>query len=246
MVITAAAVGTALKAAAPVIGNVMKGIPSIMGLFGNKGTNAAQAMALQYKYQKLLQQQQYDLTQQGYRESPSNQRLGLESAGYNPLLAVTNGVQYGSFSSGQSSAVSDYADQTNARSNRFNSAINAMSAIAGLKATNASANKMTQEALTEVYKRENLWQDSMLKRSMEILNNEEAPWIAKKRAAEITNLLMTGEAAVTGANAQKLTADTASKWTPIGIGAGIASGIAGYALGKIPGLKYLKKKKVGF
>lgn len=246
MVITAAAAGSALKTAAPYIGKAIGGISSIMGLFGDKGTNAAQAMALQYEYQKKLQQQQYDLTQQGYRESPKNQRLGLESAGYNPILAVTNGVQYGNYSSGQSSAISDNAEQTNARSNRFNSAINAMSAIAGLKATNASALKMEQEAQTEAYKRENLWQDSMLKRSMEVLNNEQAPWVAKKAAAQIANLFMTGQAAVTGANAQKLQADTSAKWTPVGIGAGVAAGIGGYVLGKVPGLKYLKKKKVGF
>lgn len=241
----------------PSIGSLLGG--SVVSLFG-RGTNASQAMKLQYNYQRLLQQQQYDLTQRGYRESPANQRIGLEAAGYNPLLAVTNGVQYGSYSSGQSSAVSDAAEQTNASSNRFNSAINAMSAIAGLKATNASAEKMSQEAQTEVYKRENLWQDSMLKRSMEVLNNEEAPWIAKKAAAQIANMYMTGQAAVTGANAQtiaanaqQLNAETNAEWTPGKLGASIGLGALGvlgtvYGPAKFKVLKALGKagRKVGF
>ena len=43
-----------------------------------------------FEYARGLQQHQYDLTQQGYRESPTNQRLGMESAGYNPMLALGN------------------------------------------------------------------------------------------------------------------------------------------------------------
>lgn len=187
--------------ALPIIGTLGTLGGSVMGLFG---TNAKASMLRQYKYQRLLQQQQYDLTQQGYRESPINERIGLENAGYNPLLAVSNGMSYGNYSSGQSTAVADSADQTNAKMHVFEGITDILQGVSNIKATNASAEKMAQEAQTEVYKRENLWQDSMLKRSMEVLNNEEAPWIAKKRAAEITNLLLTGEAYKTNAETNRL------------------------------------------
>lgn len=57
-------------------------------LFSNATSKGSQSRA--YNYARALQQQQYDLTQQGYRESPKNQRFGLESAGYNPMLALGN------------------------------------------------------------------------------------------------------------------------------------------------------------
>lgn len=43
-----------------------------------------------YDYARLLQQQQYDLSIRGYKEAPSAQRFGLETAGYNPMLALGN------------------------------------------------------------------------------------------------------------------------------------------------------------
>lgn len=64
-------------------------------LFGlaNNAISYAQSKKAQkraYQYALALQQQQYNLTQQGYREGPSNQRKGLEDAGYNPMLALGN------------------------------------------------------------------------------------------------------------------------------------------------------------
>lgn len=43
-----------------------------------------------YQYARRLQQQQYDLSIQGYKEAPNAQRTGLENAGYNPMLALGN------------------------------------------------------------------------------------------------------------------------------------------------------------
>ena len=80
-------------------------IGGAMGLFGSN--NAAKAAKRQYEYQRLLNQQAYDLTQQGYREGPMNQRIGYESAGINPILAMSNGASFGSFSGGSASAVAD-------------------------------------------------------------------------------------------------------------------------------------------
>lgn len=100
---------------------------SAMGLFG---TNAKASMLKQYNYQRLLQQQQYDLTQQGYRESPTNQRIGLESAGYNPILAVNNGLSYGNYSSGQSTAAMDSNDNVN-------NGLIALQTLANIQKTNA-------------------------------------------------------------------------------------------------------------
>lgn len=48
------------------------------------------SQARAFAYAKALQQQQYDLSMQGYREAPKNSRQGLEDAGYNPLLFGTS------------------------------------------------------------------------------------------------------------------------------------------------------------
>lgn len=62
----------------------------MFGLINNaisyQQSKSAQARA--YWYARALQDQQYDLQQKGYRESYGNIRTGLESAGYNPMLAV--------------------------------------------------------------------------------------------------------------------------------------------------------------
>lgn len=70
------------------------------------------AQARAYNYARLLQQQQYDLTQQGYRESPGNMRTGLESAGYNPMLAIQNGSATGGVNVSGGSPVSSFAPES--------------------------------------------------------------------------------------------------------------------------------------
>lgn len=84
------------------IGDLTKPIDELRG-FGygliNNAISYAQSRSAQrraYNYARMLQQQQYDLTQQGYRESSSNIRQGLESAGFNPMLAVNGGNAVGS------------------------------------------------------------------------------------------------------------------------------------------------------
>ena len=84
------------------IGDLTKPFDELRG-FGygliNNAISYAQSRSAQrraYNYARMLQQQQYDLTQQGYRESSRNIRQGLESAGFNPMLAVNGGNAVGS------------------------------------------------------------------------------------------------------------------------------------------------------
>lgn len=76
------------------LGGIFDGINQDKGFMYGIASNAisyAQSKKAQkraYEYARLLQQQQYDLTQQGYRESSKNIRIGLETAGYNPMLAL--------------------------------------------------------------------------------------------------------------------------------------------------------------
>lgn len=69
----------------------------------------------QYKYQRALQEQaaqlNYDYGQKSLQNSPTSTRQGLESAGYNPMLAVqnaTSGANSGWTSTGQANGT-DYA-----------------------------------------------------------------------------------------------------------------------------------------
>lgn len=83
----------------------------------------------QYKYQKRLQQNAYDLTQRGYREQYGNMRTGLENAGYNPLLAVNGGMNGATFQSGSATGASydgsGFANAiTNAKQQKSQQALN--------------------------------------------------------------------------------------------------------------------------
>lgn len=66
---------------------------SALGSMASNAISASQSKKAQYrsfKYAKELQQQQYDLSLRGYRETPGAQREGMELAGYNPMLALGN------------------------------------------------------------------------------------------------------------------------------------------------------------
>lgn len=153
------ALGSAIN---PYVGTAIGIGKFAMGLFGSD--SAAKAAKRQYNYQKLLNQQQYDLTQQGYRESPLNQRLGLEAAGYNPILALGGGgMSYGSYSAGSASAPMDSttSDLGNMATNAYqtfklardkNNA-DIAGIMAGIKNTNADTALKDQYAMTEEAKR---------------------------------------------------------------------------------------------
>lgn len=89
---------------------------SMLGKVASSGMGYAFNAKLQkkqYDYQRKLNQQGYDLTQQGYREQYGNMRQGLESAGYNPLLAVNGGMTGASYSSGSAAGSSVGIDGSN-------------------------------------------------------------------------------------------------------------------------------------
>lgn len=87
----------------------MAGLAGI-GMLGSIGASGlgqvftGHNMYRQYKYASKLQQQQYNLQMQGLREGYTNARQGLESAGYNPILAATGGSIMPSISSGSAGA----------------------------------------------------------------------------------------------------------------------------------------------
>lgn len=136
-------------------------IGGAMGLFGSN--NAAKAAQRQYEYQRLLNQQAYDLTMQGYREGPMNQRQGYEMAGINPIFAMSNGASFGSFSGGSASAVADSstADLGNMATNAYKvfslmrnkNTAEIASINAGIKNTDADTALKAQYAMTEQAKR---------------------------------------------------------------------------------------------
>lgn len=132
------------------------------GLFSSKSSSsdsAKEAARRQYIYQRLLNQQSYDLTQQGYRESPLNQRIGYESAGINPIYAMTNGASFGSYSGGSASAPMDSTTSemgsmiTNAykalQLERKKTDAEILGINAGIKNTNADTALKAEQTMTE-------------------------------------------------------------------------------------------------
>lgn len=139
---------------------VISALGPILSGFMGQGKDSAPALAqLQYKNQRLLNQQAYDLTQQGYRESPLNQRIGYESAGVNPILAMSNGASFGSYSGGNAgmahgSSSSEIGSMiTNAyktfqlERNKTNAEI--LGINAGIKNTNADTALKAEQTMTE-------------------------------------------------------------------------------------------------
>lgn len=136
------------------------GIGGMAKSFFGKNNDSASALASQqYEYQRLLNLQAYELTQQGYRESPLNQRIGYESAGINPILAMSNGATFGSYSGGSAgmahgSSSSDIGNMiTNAykafqlERNKTNAEI--LGINAGIKNTNADTALKAEQTMTE-------------------------------------------------------------------------------------------------
>ncbi len=82
-----------LKKAGSAIGGFLTNNASSIGSLGSSFISTATskgAQARAYNYARALQQQQYDLSIQGFKDSPLAQREGLTKAGYNPMLALGN------------------------------------------------------------------------------------------------------------------------------------------------------------
>lgn len=235
---------------------------SLLGIGGNllsgaiSSGNDKESQKRQYLYQRLLNEQQYELQQQGLREQYTNARQGLETAGYNPILAATNGVSGMSVGNGSVSAPSTHLDDmgdniTNALQTRSN--IKLQDAQTG--ATNAQEELVNQQALTEQSKRTNLQFDNAMKDALKHKYDKETSWIDREKNAKIYKDMQDAELArasasvrayeaETGritANAHQLNSQTTATWTPYKIGSGVASGILGYGLGKLKSLKSINK-----
>lgn len=209
---------------------------------------------ISYSQQRKLNKQQYDLQIRGLKESPNAMRKGLESAGYNPILALGNTNAYAKGGVGGSPTPSTLGSEA-VNAYQQNKAVNA-----NVEATNAETNLKNEQALTEQAKREQMRFQNAMTDVETHLKQKDLSSYERRLYTQLYEQMQNAEnlramASLQGynaqtqrisANAQKLQAETSSKWTPVGIGAGVAAGIGGYVLGKVPGLKYLKKKKVGF
>lgn len=92
---------TALYTYAPAIKKIGGAILNGMSLFGNKSNSAQKS----FEYSKALQQHQYELDRSFRQTAFGDTRKSLEDADYNPLLAVGQQAQGGSF--GASMSVQD-------------------------------------------------------------------------------------------------------------------------------------------
>lgn len=142
----------------------------VFGLVNNSISYAQSKKAQKraFEYAKLLQQQQYDLTQKGYLESPGNKRTGLENAGYNPMLAI-DGINSGS----------SIAGGTPVGANAVDSADLAGNALTLQRVANETK---TTEATTE-----NLGAQSIKARAEAVAQTLRNKFINKREKAEIAN-----------------------------------------------------------
>ncbi len=219
----------------------------LSALGGNILTSQANAYT-NYYYNKQLMNHSYDLNQRSLRESPTSTRAGLESAGYNPLVAFGSSI-----SSPTTNASGINVSESQSGTNAGRLYLEKLQTAANIKATNAQAVLSEQQALTEGNKRSNLDSQTLLNNINEKLGQKDLNWYDRRTLTELQTKIieaqaqrMGAQASVTNAQAAMKQADTSAKWTPIGIGAGLGAGLLGFGIGKIPGLKYLKKKKVGF
>lgn len=241
----------------PISASIIAGASLGSAGIGVIGANASTKK--QYKYQSKLQAQaaklNYDYSLLSARNLHSATREGLENAGYNPMLAVQNGTS-GANSSFTSAGQSSAPDYLGGLSNAFEF----QKLSNETKLADTQSNLFNEQSKTEDSKRTNLeFQNAMLDVEKHLKDKDldtydrrfysnlyEQMQRAENYRAQANVAGYNAESARISAEAQKLQSETSSKWTPVGIGAGLAAGVGGFALGKIPALKYLKKAKVGF
>lgn len=152
-------------------------LPSIVGSFSHSGTNlkgSAALMALQNKYWKENTQW---YNENGYKFL----RTGLESAGYNPILALgaspLNGNMPSATADSSTSASIDMASsmQANIAKKQSNAT------ISNIEANTAKTN---EEAITQQNIRRNYDADTDLKMIQAIATDKKMPYEIRKLAAE--------------------------------------------------------------
>lgn len=169
---------------------------------------------------KELQENAYNLTQKGYQESPGNLRKGLESAGYNPILAVNNSSAFssGSYSASPGGATGNPAsgiDESVANAYRIakmekpRNEAEIANMQAGTNATNASVSLINEQAKTEQYKQKNLETQSFLNDANRELAKKDLSWRDRLNLAEVKSKIIQAKAAHQLAEVGQLNAHTA-------------------------------------
>lgn len=162
----------------------------------------------QYMNQSALQREAADLNYsygiKSLKNSPSATREGLETAGYNPMLAVqnaTSGANAGWTSTGQAQNV-DYGTA-------LASAFDYQRVKNETKTAESTANLQDEQAKTEENKRRNLEFDSMMKDAKKHLTDKETSWIDREKNAQIYKAMQEAEQARANASVVAYNADTA-------------------------------------
>lgn len=141
-------------AVASIAGSALSGLGSTFSNVAGTG--------LSYNLQKKLMDRQarvnYEYSEKTAKNQPSWSRFGLESAGYNPMLAVQNGV-----SGANSNFASSQSVPSGDMSTSVSNAIDAMRLRNETLQTTSQAYLANEQAKTEGSKRENLsFQNAML------------------------------------------------------------------------------------
>lgn len=145
------------------------------GFVGLMASNASSRR--QYKYQSKLQEQaaqlNYDYGIKSLQNSPSAQRQGLESAGYNPMLAVgnaTSGANAGWTTTGQAASF----DSSQGITSGFNNALSLQ-------------NTKNQTSQTESINDRNYAEADNLK-TLSAINAAKLPYVSEREKKEIANV----------------------------------------------------------
>lgn len=187
---------------------------------------AGKSMLRQYKYQRSLQehaaQLNYNYGIKQAQELPQATRKGLESAGYNPLLAIGNfNTGNGFTSAGSAGLATPQVDSGNLGGDIVNAyrafqlerkmnakQIDQIDSV--IKTNEANAALASQQAQTEQNKRDYYQSQVALNNIDTRLKNEELPWVARKRLMEIKTGYQNAQANFLGAEAQKL--NSSANW----------------------------------
>ena len=175
-----------------------------LGSGGLGGIFAASSSRKAFEYAKALQQQQYQLQQQGYREGPTNARQGLESAGYNPILALTNGSNFaGSVAGGTPVGTNqpDIPDLGKSMANAYQTfklnkqSVNnqSLTSIATADQANAQAALFKEQAITEQAKRTQMDFQNAMYDVEKHLKQKELDWADRKFYSEIYDNMQRAE-----------------------------------------------------
>lgn len=180
------------------------------GLFGS-GMSALGSM-LSYSQQKSLMghqnELQKDFSSWSLKNSASLQRQGLESAGYNPILAVNSGISNASGSMGLGSV--SQPDLAGSSTNAYQAfQLARKKNEAEVNATNASASLSTEQAKTEEFKRQMMSSQTFLNNINTELGKKNLSWYDRRQLQELKSMYINSQANMLGARAAMSNAHTA-------------------------------------